>query len=451
MPLKGRVGRHASDGRQCQNWKSDQQTVIDLLNRIPATDGGTAGSLGGRIVAGYASKALYQAILAFEKKHFPGKAKGFVDPGGAVLAKLEALANRPPPARKPNKWDVLTTQSVRQALKVGVADTKLSHADAINIVRSTLSDGYITQEEIDDLRAVAQRSVTLEIRSARLLNSLATTLDFGADQGKPLELRSDAQKRAAEVVCKFMEGENNSHWRYLDRYQVGASLLMRIANPGAINQNDTSLCGPAAVFFGLAKDQPVEYAQFAIELFELGKAVLGGKRIEPHPYMKAVDVSGKIDQADWMTLGSLRSSENYYTAYWSPSDDLTAATEPGKISDWLELAGYSDVRQETNLIRDKGGNNLREASRLYAAGYLTLLFIDAGMLYKATQSKDSGIGDRHWVVLTDKVQIANDKSVSLKIYTWGDGKRTVPQDPNVPLALSDFLQNYHGFVAGRPW
>jgi hypothetical protein len=451
MPLKGRVGRHASDGRQCQNWKSDQQTVIDLLNRIPVTDGGTAGNLGGRVVAGIASTALYQAILAFENKHFPGKAKGFVDPGGVVLAKLETLANRPPPAPKPaNKWDVLTTQSVRQALKQGVADKKLSHADAINIVRSTLSDGYITQEEINDLRAVAQRSATLEIRSVRLLNHLATTLDFGADQGKPLELRSDAQKRAAEIVCKFMEGENNSHWRYLDRYQVGASLLMRIANPGAIDQKSTSLCAAAAVFFGLAKDNPVEYAQFAIELFESGKAVLGGKRIEPHPYMKAVDISGKIDQADWMILGSLRSSENYYTAYWSPNDDLTAATEPGKISDWLKLAGYSDVRQETNLVRSKGENNLREASRLYAAGYLTLLFIEAGMLYKASQSKNA-IGEWHWVVLTDKVQIANDKSVNLKIYTWGDGKRTVPEDPGTPLALSDFLQNYHGFVAGRPW
>lgn len=166
--------------------------------------------------------------------------------------------------------------------------------------------------------------------------------------------------------------------------------------------------------------------------------------------MKAVDISGKIDQADWMILGSLRSSENYYTAYWSPNDDLTAATEPGKISDWLKLAGYSDVRQETNLVRSKGENNLREASRLYAAGYLTLLFIEAGMLYKASQSKNA-IGEWHWVVLTDKVQIANDKSVNLKIYTWGDGKRTVPEDPGTPLALSDFLQNYHGFVAGRPW
>src|SRR3981189_953378 len=111
MPLKGRVGRHASDGRQCQNWKADQQTVIDLLNRIPVTDGGTAGSLSGGIVAGLASTTPYQAVLAFEKKPFAGQAKGFVDPAGAVLAKLEALANRPPPAPAPtprpaNQWDV---------------------------------------------------------------------------------------------------------------------------------------------------------------------------------------------------------------------------------------------------------------------------------------------------------------------------------------------------------
>src|SRR5262245_65814174 len=101
MPLKGRGGRHASDGRQCQNWKADQQIVVDLLNRIPVADGGTAGSLNGRIVGGLASSALYQAILAFEKKHFIGPAKGFVEPGGAVLAKLEALANRPAPAAPP--------------------------------------------------------------------------------------------------------------------------------------------------------------------------------------------------------------------------------------------------------------------------------------------------------------------------------------------------------------
>src|SRR3954462_7719956 len=127
MPLKGRVGRHVSDGRQCQNWKADQQTVIDLLNRIPLADGGTAGSLGGRIVPGLASSALCEAIVAFEKKHHAGQAKGFVDPAGAVLATLQTLANRPtsppPAAPKPaNQWNALATQSVMQSVREGLAD-----------------------------------------------------------------------------------------------------------------------------------------------------------------------------------------------------------------------------------------------------------------------------------------------------------------------------------------
>ena len=100
MPLKGRVGRHTKDGgRHCQNWADDQQVVIALLNKIPVADGGVGGALtgniGGRLVPGMASDALYRAISTFEDKHFPGQRSGFVDPGGKMLQRMEALAARP--------------------------------------------------------------------------------------------------------------------------------------------------------------------------------------------------------------------------------------------------------------------------------------------------------------------------------------------------------------------
>jgi hypothetical protein len=456
MPLKGRVGRHASDGRQCQNWKADQQTVIDLLNRIPVADGGTAGSLGGRIVAGLANTALYQAILAFEKKQFAGQAKGFVDPAGAVLVKLETLANRPPSApaaapRPANQWDVLTTKSVMQGVREGLADdNKLSHADTINIVRSTLSDGVITQKEINDLFALISTAKSLEPRSRALLFKLATTLNSGATKGKTLELRGDDQKFAAELICKFMQRSGNPYWPGLDRDQVGASLLMRIANPSTIDQNNASLCGPAAVMFGFAADQPGAYAKFAIELFEKGEAPLGRHNtISPQPLLRYINPGINIDQADWMTLGSLRSSENWLVDYWSTDQEVGGITTAWELARWLGDAGYRDVREETNAVRDKDESNLRDASRLYEAGYRTVLFIDSGMLKTTTQSDDSGILDRHWVVLRSKVQIANG-SVRFMVYTWGEGERTIPQDPSVPLSLSNFLQNYHGYVAGKP-
>ena len=456
MPLKGRVGRHASDGHQCQNWNADQQTVIDLFNRIAVTDGGTGGSLGGRIVGGLASTELYQTILAFEKKHFAGQAKGFVDPSGAVLVKLEALANRPPPApvaapRPANPWDVLTTKSVTRGVREGLADdNKLSHADAINIVRSTLSDGVITQKEINDIFTVVSTAKSLEPRSRALLFKVATTLNSGATKGKLLELRGDDQKMAAELVCNFMQRSGNSYWPGLDRDQVGASLLIRIANPSTIDQNNAMLCGPAAVMFGFAADQPVSYAKFAIELFEKGEAPLGRHNtISPHKFLRFINPGINVDQADWMTLGSLRSSENWLVHYWSTDQALGGMTTAWELARWLGDAGYRDVREETNTVRDKGESNLQDASRLYEAGYRTILFIDSGMLERETQSKDSSILDRHWVVLRSKVQIASG-SVRLLVYTWGDGERTIPQNPGTPLTLDDFLQNYHGYVAGKP-
>lgn len=456
MPLKGRVGRHANDGRQCQNWKTDQQTVIDLLNRIAVADGGTAGSLNGRVVAGLASAPLFQAILAFEKKHFPGPPKGFVDPAGTVLAKLEALASRPKPApavapKPPNQWDVLKTKSVMDGVSKGLADdNKLSHEDAVNVVRSILSDGVITPNEIHDLFALADKSKSLEPRSRNLLFSLAIALNGGASKGKPLELRGNDQKMAAELVCKFMQRSGNSYWPGLDRDAVGAGLLLRIANPSTIDQNNASLCGPAAVMFGFAADQPIAYAKFAIELFEKGKAPLGRHNtIAPDFKLRFVTPGNDIDQADWMTLGSLRSSENWLVEYSNTDQELGGISTAWELARWLGDAGYRDVREETNAVRDKGEGNLWEASRLYNEGYRTILFIDSGMLYMEKQTDDSGIMDRHWVVLRSPVKIANG-NVSLMIYTWGNAERTIPEYSSKPLSLDDFLQNYHGYVAGKP-
>src|ERR1700722_257 len=93
MPIRARVGRHTrSGGGHCQNWADDQKVIIDLLNNIPRTSGGTQGSLNPRIVAGICSNELYAAISAFEDKYWPGQRSGYIDPGGAMYQKLALLA-----------------------------------------------------------------------------------------------------------------------------------------------------------------------------------------------------------------------------------------------------------------------------------------------------------------------------------------------------------------------
>jgi hypothetical protein len=119
MSLRARVGRHTHDrGRQCQNFPADQQAVIDLLNRIPVIQGGAGGALKGPVVPGMCSDALYRAISQFEDKYFPGQRSGFVDPGGAMLKRMEALAGRAQPkADAESPLDILS-RNVQNADKV---------------------------------------------------------------------------------------------------------------------------------------------------------------------------------------------------------------------------------------------------------------------------------------------------------------------------------------------
>lgn len=118
MPLRGRVGRHTRlGGRQCQNWPDDQQTIIDLLNHIPVSQGGAGGSITGGVISGVSSDALYKAIVQFEDRYYPGQRNGFVEPGGTMLKLMEALAAEkpaavPPPAKPPAAKKTVFTPGV---------------------------------------------------------------------------------------------------------------------------------------------------------------------------------------------------------------------------------------------------------------------------------------------------------------------------------------------------
>src|SRR5260370_40343773 len=86
-----------------------QRTVIDLLNRIPVTDGGAGGSLAGRVIPGVATDALYDAIRRFEEKCFPGSTKPKAPCDYATLsrpAKTRAIQHKTTPRSPPGKRGV---------------------------------------------------------------------------------------------------------------------------------------------------------------------------------------------------------------------------------------------------------------------------------------------------------------------------------------------------------
>jgi hypothetical protein len=228
-------------------------------------------------------------------------------------------------------------------------------------------------------------------------------------------------------------------------------MLMRIAYPGLVDQNKSSLCGPVAVLYNLLLDRPGNYAQYAIDLYEKGQAKMVDLSIKPSDGVRSYSPpSYKIAPVDWLTAASLRDSENWFLDYDNADNTFSGATTPMEMVWWFTRAGYSDIKEDANFARhQRDTKNMDEASRLFSAGHRVCLLIDYQMI-KTEHQAESGsaiLMDRHWVTLRSTIDRSGG-NVKMTIYTWGNGNRQVPQSGVLPL--DDFLMNFYGYVAAKP-
>ncbi len=459
MQLKDKVGRFAATGRSCQNWKKDQELVISLLNKIPISDGGAENMLKPQlVVTGHASDSLYTSILYFQQKNFPGTPDGHIRPAGPTFKRLVELSTRAAarPAPQKGQWHAIATPSVATALHKGVVDdSRLDYAEVVDIIRATVTDGWVTAYELDDLLTIVNTSRTLSATSRRLIEL------FVGDEKKPwfgigpYDLNSDQKKLAAEMVCDFLKNTKTTFFPNLDPYRVGIGLLRRIANPSLTDQDKGSLCGPAALMFNYASDKPGHFARFAIDLYQKGQANLGRLLIKPGKDVRNFVPPGTMDHVDWLTCASLRDSENWFLDFDDTGriSDLAGVTVPSEIEQWFRKAGYRDVRENANISQfNKGMATANEANSLLESGYRVCLLISANMTgYDDQSDKGSGL-TKHWVVLREKIQVT-DGHVKTKVFSWGKGTYEIPH-PNKtgnlkPLPVGDFLQNFYGYVAAK--
>jgi hypothetical protein len=467
MPLRARVGRHANTGAQCQNWMEDQFQVTMSLNFIPAVDGGAGGSISiDHVVGGIASDALCKAILHFQEKHFPTQKTGFVDPGGELLTRMETLASRPvaaPPAAPAStgQWGEFQSGSVQRALGAALSDSHfLSHVMVVEILRATLSNGVLSTNEVADLQMLAEKSRSIMPRSKTLLDSFVKMAKEKLEKLGPYILNSSGIF-AANRVCDFLKLRGRGKWPELDRDDVGVGILMRLGYPGLLRQGGANLCGPAAMLFNVLHDHPATYAQYAIDLYERGESKLNRLTVKPMGVIRRSYDASRIDAVDWLTMASLRSSENWYLAdalddptgnglLGTPREGLFGATTQMEMAWWFDQSGYHDIREDANIARhQRDTSNMDEASRLFDAGYRVCLLIDGQMVETSTQSESGSmiLMDRHWIVLRSRIDRSGG-NVKMHIFTWGEGYREVPASGTLPL--DDFMMNYYGYVAAMP-
>jgi hypothetical protein len=343
-------------------------------------------------------------------------------------------------------WNDVKSQSILDAFRVALSDDKhLSHAEVVEVLRSAMNDGELSEQEIDDLQVIANTSETIMDRSKAMLLYLRKAADLVYGYG-PINVATGRQKYAADLIFSFMKRMGQNYFPNLDRDQVGIDLLLRVSNPNILNQRSAKICGPMGFLYSIAFDSPAVYAKYAIDLYEKGKAVLGELKIDPSSDCRQYSPPPPMSPADWLTAASLRDSENFWFNYSSVGDD-DGSTRLEEMVKWFEKAGYGDVHYESNLFYSLKLNDIDVVNRYYNAGYRIVLRINSKLLYPETQNKKSSKGN-HIVILRSPISIVGN-TISLKVYTWAEILKPIPA-PNTQMSPSGFLEHWYGYVVARP-
>lgn len=237
------------------------------------------------------------------------------------------------------------------------------------------------------------------------------------------------------------------------------------------NQQGTSLCGAAAFFYCLLKDQPSIYKQVVWDLWHYGNVQIGNLTIKPSNdcrYPKEISKL-RISGLDWITLASLRDTENTIMDYQVRSNFITEGlagiTTVSAAKSWFAKVGANSILDNTMLWTPFGINHAKLKHlldlNLYAnkSDYHVITLIGAGML----KFSDGGTGQypssskEHWIVWESKVTLLNGdgiteatpltEKVKLNAFSWGKVEENYLR-PN--LILGELLEYiFGGFVVTK--
>lgn len=250
--------------------------------------------------------------------------------------------------------------------------------------------------------------------------------------------------------------------------EIEKGLQLRLAKMDYPNQDQAMLCGPAAFFYCLLIDRPDLYKQMVKELWESGKTKIGTLKLEPsydcrHPknffdYNNTLGYSPKVPAIDWITLASLRDTENGFFDYDSPDDLIPGITTAGDLKTWFKKAGAEIVYEiNTKIINHITGPKLTLKDFCHLNSYVrkdthVVMLITSRMF----DTRVSIATKNHWIVWTDKLKLINGYEVTeqtlltelvqLECFSWGNVKNHLLKN----TTLADIMKySYAAFVISK--
>ena len=187
-------------------------------------------------------------------------------------------------------------------------------------------------------------------------------------------------KKAREEFVKGMEARRN--------------------DPTRIAQSGSSLCGPAAFLYCVAREKPDDFANYVLDLALEGTARLGGLTVAPGEKCRdtvSLTVGERsIAPVDWVTLASLRDSANSVAAMESVDSDAAGITLPKDLAGWFEKTGWFVVRNRANKAAPNDPLHHLLGINSLPRSYICL-FINANIMKNSWMASIPN----HWVVLGD--------------------------------------------------
>ncbi|WP_245945871.1 hypothetical protein [Helicobacter didelphidarum] len=239
------------------------------------------------------------------------------------------------------------------------------------------------------------------------------------------------------------------------------------------DQGPTSLCGPATFFYCLLLDRPDLYVKCVIDLWERGEANIKNLHIKPsedckNPYsliQKTLkDWADYINGVDWITLASLRDSENSIFDYDEADDKIAGITFEGELKSWFIKVGaellFSNITYGLHINKNKL-LQLVEYKQKYPQSHIISL-INSGVLYNGdtTQIK----GKNHWIVWNTSPQdsskdidsnTSDTASITQQVVSWGEINQNlttikIDEKNSRPPTLREYLEYQFGAMVFLP-
>jgi hypothetical protein len=320
--------------------------------------------------------------------------------------------------------------------------------DGLDIKGLVIGKPYVL-EAVDPLRDASQTDVS-QIIWAYQYQIEEVTIEgvFGNVNGQAVSLTVENLDVCGRFVTIYAIGDVlqeiasinvwvHFRFRYFSKKIITAEIAKRIAHPFLINQNSTSLCGMAAVFYSVLKINPALYRHIALEFHQKGTVTLNNYTIKPNKFM--FDVKPTTDNlsypglnkgsnglligmplVDWILLAGARSSLSSLNYKGDDGDNFKAINWRGIVKKMLkDFFGYKTIIDYTRYYTGFNyKNSLVQIEEDYKNGYQIVFLIDANMLENKVRYILNAL-DWHYIVYEGDLSFDEHKNYIFSYYSWG--------------------------------